>query len=757
MKSLDRGLLSVIALVVLLLLLNTWFAYRNIHQMHDDARRVEHTHKVLAALESIISLAKDAETGQRGYIITGEPSYLEPYNSAVSAIHASVKTLAEITQDNPAQQARIPGLKDRLANRLKILQERLVLRNEKGFEAVREMILTGRGKAEMDELRKQVDEMAAVEQQLLKIRSERSERTYNVALLTTVIADVFALAMLLAFIFLLRRHLLARDRAAAAIHEQRETFRTTLASIGDAVMTTDTQGRVTYLNAVAQSLTGWAQETAAGHPLEDIFHIVNEQTRAAVENPVTRVLREGVIVGLANHTLLIAKDGTERPIDDSAAPIRNRSGSTVGVVMVFRDVTERRRAETSLQEANARLEERVRERTAALVEANAKYQAIFDQGLFAGLLTLDGTLIEANRSSLEACGFKREEVIGKAFWETGWWNRSSEVQAWIRAGFSQALQGRPFHGETIYFTADGSERVADFAYMPIKDDTGKLLFVVPTGLDITERKRAEEAHRAAEALRESEQKLRQHAQELEQQLIASGRLVSLGEITASMAHEFNNPLGIVMGFAQDLLSETDPSSGHYRALQIIDEETRRCQKIIQELLQFARPSSAEFCPVDIQQVIEKTINLVANHLYKQKIEPNTLIAENLPKIVADPQQLEQVLVNLYLNAIDAMPEGGKLIIGAEMERLDGSARTLVITATDTGFGIEESDLAKIFQPFFSAKKGRGMGLGLSISERIIKNHGGKIHVESEAGQGTTFRIYLPLDHQARESSAVAEI
>ena len=298
-----------------------------------------------------------------------------------------------------------------------------------------------------------------------------------------------------------------------------------------------------------------------------------------MENPVTRVLREGAVVGLANHTLLIARDGTERPIDDSAAPIRDRSGNIAGVVMVFHDVTERRRAETALEEANAQLEERVRERTAEVVQKptrNIRPSSI--RASSAGLLTLDGTVLEANR----------------------------------------------------------------------------------------------------------------------------------------------------------------------------------CQKIIQELLQFARPSSAEFCLVDAKPIIEKTINLVANHLYKQKIEAATLIDENLPKLFADPQQIEQVLVNLYLNAIDAMPDGGKLMVAAKMAPLDGSARMLVVTATDTGFGIEESDLAKVFQPFFSAKKGRGMGLGLSISERIIKNHGGKIHVESEAGQGTTFRIYLPLDHQAQESNSVAE-
>jgi signal transduction histidine kinase len=150
------------------------------------------------------------------------------------------------------------------------------------------------------------------------------------------------------------------------------------------------------------------------------------------------------------------------------------------------------------------------------------------------------------------------------------------------------------------------------------------------------------------------------------------------------------------------------------------------------------------------QIVEKTLNLVTNHLYKQKIEAGTVMEENLPKIYADPQQLEQVLVNLYLNAIDAMPEGGKLIIGARIEPVDGSPLMVLITVADTGFGIEATDLSKIFHPFFSAKKGRGMGLGLSITERIVKNHGGRIEVESQPGTGTTFRIHLPLNR--KESS-----
>ncbi len=148
--------------------------------------------------------------------------------------------------------------------------------------------------------------------------------------------------------------LLARRRAEEALREQSEWLRITLASIGDGVICTDAEGRVTFLNGVAESLTGWTLAEAAGRPLPDVFRIVNEHTRLPTENPALRALREGTVVGLANHTVLIARDGTERPIDDSAAPIRDGAGDPVGAVLVFRDVTERKRGEQALRESEGR-------------------------------------------------------------------------------------------------------------------------------------------------------------------------------------------------------------------------------------------------------------------------------------------------------------------------------------------------------------------------------------------------------------------
>jgi signal transduction histidine kinase len=247
--------------------------------------------------------------------------------------------------------------------------------------------------------------------------------------------------------------------------------------------------------------------------------------------------------------------------------------------------------------------------------------------------------------------------------------------------------------------------------------------------------------RAEAALRQSEEHLRNQAQELEQQLLASGRLVAVGELTASMAHEFNNPLGIVLGFAQGLLTNMDPSDPNYHHVQIIAEEAKRCEKLVQELLEFGRPKSADFALTNVEEMIHKTLDLVQPHATKNKVETIARTGSHLPQIHADPQQLQQVLLNLSLNAVDAMPKGGTLTIGAEIDAWN----QMTISVADTGIGIDADVLPRIFQPFFTSKKRRGLGLGLPICDRIVKSHGGRIDVASQPGQGTTFRIHLPLN------------
>jgi PAS domain S-box-containing protein len=384
---------------------------------------------------------------------------------------------------------------------------------------------------------------------------------------------------------------------------------------------------------------------------------------------------------------------------------------------------------------NERLKQRAiqqsEERFRLLVESIQDYAII--------MLDPEGRVTSWNTGAERIVGFRHDEIVGAHV--ARFYAPEDQASGLPELALQQAQLAQRYEQEGWRVRKDGSRFWANAIITALRDEQGALVGFAVVTRDLTERKKVEEA------LRESEQRLRQQAQELEQQLIASGRLVSLGEITASMAHEFNNPLGIIMGFTEDLLSETDPKSASYEALKIIDEETRRCEKIIQELLQFARPRATELCPTDVQQLVKRTINLVSNRLYQHHIETVTEIEENPPSIYADQQQLEQVLVNLYLNAIDAMLDGGTLRVNVEMKPGDGTCSMMTIKVVDTGFGIEEKDLPKIFQPFFSAKKKRGWGLGLPICERIVRNHGGKIEVQSRPGQGTSFTIHLPLDQR----------
>jgi PAS domain S-box-containing protein len=382
------------------------------------------------------------------------------------------------------------------------------------------------------------------------------------------------------------------------------------------------------------------------------------------------------------------------------------------------------------------------ERFRLLVESMEDY-AIY-------MLDPEGRVTSWNTGAERIEGYQQQEIIGKPF--DRFYTPEDQKQGLPARALSYAAgSGRSEH-EGWRVRKDGARFWANTIVSALLDERQNLVGFSVVTRDLSDRREAEEA------LRESERKLRRQAEELEQQLIASGRLVSLGEITASMAHEFNNPLGIVMGFAQDLMSELDAANPHHRYLQIINEETKRCQKIIQELLQFSRPSAAELRPTEIKNVIEKTVHLVENRLYQQKIELSLEIARELPLVQADAQQVEQVLINIYLNGVDAMPHGGKLTVGAKLSPHNNGDQPLVIlSVADTGFGIEEENQEKIFLPFFTAKKTKGLGLGLPICERIIKNHGGRIDFSSVPGQGTTFRIYLPLSRPANLGDGLTNV
>jgi PAS domain S-box-containing protein len=348
---------------------------------------------------------------------------------------------------------------------------------------------------------------------------------------------------------------------------------------------------------------------------------------------------------------------------------------------------------------------------------------------------------------LAASGMTKERFEGKTMWEV----LPASVCTALEPCYRKALAGHEASVEIPYLS-----RALLVHTLPISDEDGTISVGIVVTQDITRQKRREAR------LRRSGQRYRTLAQEREQQLIASDRLVSFGELAASLAHEFNNPLGIAMGFAQDVLSETPTEDSRYRRLQIIVDETRRCGQLMKNLLELAAPPRTTLMMTDPVALIRHSLELISGRAQKSHITTEFDCTPDFPKVQADPQQLEQVLLNLYFNAIEAMPNGGTLTVqlgtplsprvGRTDDRLLSIAE-VTIAVSDTGPGIAPADMRKIFRSFFTTKKERGMGLGLSICESILRAHGGKITVHGTPGHGTTFVLHLPLRNEDDDATA----
>ncbi|HET9652186.1 MAG TPA: CHASE3 domain-containing protein, partial [Usitatibacter sp.] len=357
-RHFDRGMVAVLGVLLAVTIANGVVAYHNIRELFEARVRVGQSQQVQQALQRVLSLAQDAETAVRGFVITGESAYLEPYENALAAAPAQMEGLLDLVSGSAQQQRDSETLRARLDAHLAEQALILALRREEGLEKARQAIATGRGREKMELLRAAVRHMDVAETAILDQRAQASFRSLDIARATSALAAFLGMVMLGALMLQMRRHLLARDRAAASLGEQKELFRTTLASLGEAVVTCDTAGRVTFLNAAAESLTGWAAPRAVGQPIDDIVRIVEARTHRPIENSAQVALRDGTAMPIAHRGRLIARGaGPERPVDDSAAPIRDVHGNVVGAVLVFRDITERKRSEDALLDADRRKDE----------------------------------------------------------------------------------------------------------------------------------------------------------------------------------------------------------------------------------------------------------------------------------------------------------------------------------------------------------------------------------------------------------------
>jgi PAS domain S-box-containing protein len=501
----------------------------------------------------------------------------------------------------------------------------------------------------------------------------------------------------------------ARD--ITELKRQQERFRVTLASIGDAVIATDVKGNVTFINPVAERLTGWTAGEAAGQPLQSVFRIINEETRAELETPVTKVLKEGIVVGLANHTVLIARDGVERPIDDSAAPIRIGQHSLDGVVLVFRDVSDRRASELAAL------------RLAAIVEGSD--DAIVGKNL-------DGIVTNWNPGAERLFGYTAQEMIGQPVLKLlppERHNEETQILARLQRG------ERIDHFESVRRRKDGSLVDVSITISPIRDREGVIIGASKIARDIS-------------VLRLAQDKLRNHAYELE--LKVRERTARLEETVAelesfsySLSHDMRAPIRAIQSFTEIVLSDYGaqiPEGVEY--LQKVIKAAGRMDRLIQDVLSFARVSRAD---IKLETVnVEKLVrDIIHERPELQPPKANITIKTPLPKVTGHDASLTQCLTNLLHNAVKFVNPGVVPQVDIYAEPHGERVRLCV---RDNGIGIDKegrAHLFAIFQRIPTLHQYQGTGVGLAIVRKAAERMKGTVGVESTPGQGSTFWIELP--------------
>jgi len=513
--------------------------------------------------------------------------------------------------------------------------------------------------------------------------------------------------------------------AIKGLQEREQDLAITLNSIGDAVITTDAKGQITRMNPVAEQLTGWSLQEANGQPLDRVFNIINTLTQEPIESPVDKVLASRKTVSISNYTTLIAKDASQYQISDSASPIRDND-HILGIVLVFNDVTEEYRLREEAESVQSALQNKEKDQREIL---NSMVDAV---------ITIDetGKIISFNKTAETLFGYQYDEIINqnvnRLMPEVDAIGHDGYLQRYIKSGEANIIGvGREVLGKRK--NNDTFPMRLSIAALPM-DETKKMRFIGSCH-DLS------------------------YLKQQEQQLRNSQKMETLGQLTGGIAHDYNNMLGVIMGYSELLKDMVKDQPKLEKYVDQIHHAGERGAKLTKKLLSFSRNHSAESSKININKLLEEQQDMLQKTL-TVRIKLLIELADEIWPIWMDSSELEDSILNMSINAMHAMNENildAQLTIRTRNETLDSrDAGALNLNAgdyvqlsiIDTGSGMDESTMEKIFDPFFSTKGKQGTGLGLSQVFNFVKRAGGTIQINSEPDHGSTFDIYFPRYHES---------
>lgn len=698
--------------LLLVLSANAIVLVRNVQQLAQNEQRITHTYQVIATANQVLSTLKDAETGQRGYLITGNDRFLEPYNSAIAQIDSELSRLKTLTVDNSVQQSRLQQLDQTVDQKLAELRTTIDLRRTQGEATAARQVRTERGKQIMDTIRSQVGQIVAEENRLLEIRAQQSEQSFYITVLTFAIATGLSALFLVLVYQLIRRDRIRRDRSEAQLQQYKDIFESVQLGL---FVDRPEDRRLQIVNPALATMHGYAVEELIGKPVVDL--IAPEQ-RSIVPPTLSEADQQNRISIESVH---VRKDGTLFPVQIDTTVVREASGAIRYRIVNVQDISARQQAARDIDRAQEQFR-----------------LAIFNAPLPIILHAEGGEVLQINRTWMELSGYSQAELPTIQHWARRAYDGES-LQAMVIEGINQMYEitSRVYEGEFKIKTADGQYRIWAFFSAPLgRGEDGRSL-VVTTAIDVTERRQAEaEIRRLNETLEQQVENRTRQWQEATAEMEA---------FTYSVSHDLRAPLRTMQGFAQALLEDYGDqldTDGH-TYLQYVIEGALQMDTLISDLLAYSRLGRVEvdLQPVDLNTTIDDALRTLTSEIQARHAQIE--VAARLPEVLAHRSTLSQVITNLISNAIKFVPADTepRIKIWAESE-----ASRIRVWIEDNGIGIapEHQDrIFRVFERLHGIEAYPGTGVGLAIVCKGMSRMGGTSGVVSQFGAGSRFWIALP--------------
>ncbi|WP_104906864.1 PAS domain S-box protein [Nostoc sp. 'Lobaria pulmonaria (5183) cyanobiont'] len=693
-----QKLKAIFVLALAVVFTNAVVSYSNTVKLIHNQQWLTDSYKVITQIESIQFTLKDTEIAQRSYLITADADDLQTYLAAYQQTNSNIQILKNLTAKNHQKQQWIALLEPKITNRLNILQQEIYLSTNQGLEAVRQQILSDNDKQIGKEIQQLINDSLKAEQNLLQQGMQQSQANSQKAIVTFFIAAIVDLVLVALLYDLLWRYIRQLQQTELALRQSENRLRAIIDAEPECIQLIARDGTLLEINA--EGLAMMEVESAdilIGKPVDAV--IVPEYKAAFAD------LHKNVCQG-NKGTLefeIVGFKGTRRYIETHAVPLRNESDHTFIHLALTRDITQQKQAEQKIREQGLLLDVS----TDAILVRNIHNQILF-----------------WNKGAERLYGWKAEEVVGKNVLQLLY----KEISPQLEDAYLRVMNTGEWQGELHQLTKEGKVIIVESRWTPIRDDNGQPKSILSVNTEITQQK------------------------QLEAQLLRSQRLESIGTLAGGIAHDLNNILSPILMSVQ-LLQKKLPDSQSQQILQTLENNVKRGANLLKQVLSFARGIEDKRTIVQIQLLMAEIEQIIAQ-TFPKSIICQIDIPKNLWYVRANITQLHQVLINLVINARDAMPNGGilriaaeNLVIGEHSAQINIDAKVgsyIAIVVTDTGMGMSSEVQQRIFEPFFTTKEvGKGTGLGLSTALGIIKNHGGFVNVYSQVGRGTQFTVYLP--------------